>query len=88
MGIEKTFIVGFIEQTKIIYTQHAQKFFKQIYRKMFINVSNRKTSDHQNVLSVLSDKMKSPEVMTFSDFNKSFLIHNEVSELGLGAVLY
>ena len=55
---------------------------------MFINVSNRKTSYHQNVLSVLKDKMKSPEVMTFSDFNKSILIHNEVSELGLGAVLY
>ena len=41
---------------------------------------------HQNIISILISKMKSPEDIS-PDFNKPFSVHCDASELGL-AVLY
>ena len=43
------------------------------------------TNDHQNKII---DILKSPQVMSFPDFEKPFISHFDASELGLGAVLY
>ena len=32
--------------------------------------------------------MKSPEVMSYQNFNETFLVYCDTSELGLGVVLY
>ena len=42
------------------------------------------TNDHQNKII---DILKSPQVMSFPDFEKPFISHCDASELGLGAVL-
>ena len=45
------------------------------------------TNDHQNILNKIIDILKSPQVMSFPDFEKPFILHCDASELGLGAVL-
>ena len=44
-------------------------------------------NDHQNILNKIIDILKSPQVMSFPDFEKPFISHCDASELGLGAVL-
>ena len=45
------------------------------------------TNDHQNNLNKITDILKSPQVMSFLDFEKPFILYCDASKLGLGAVL-
>ena len=43
---------------------------------------------HQEIVNSMIDKLQSPEVMTYPDFSKPFIVHCDASNEGLGAVLY
>ena len=43
---------------------------------------------HQAIVDYLLEKLKSPEVMAYPDFEKPFVIHCDASQEGLGAILY
>lgn len=45
------------------------------------------TNEHQQILNNIIDILKSPQVMSFPDFEKPFVMHCDASEMGLGAVL-
>ena len=45
------------------------------------------TNEHQEILNTIIDILKSPQVMSFPDFEKPFVMHCDASERGLGAVL-
>lgn len=46
------------------------------------------TGEHQRVLERLIDCLVEPPILGFPDFNKSFILHTDASNQGLGAVLY
>ena len=46
------------------------------------------TEEHQKRLDMLIHRLTSPPVMAFPDFTKPFVLHTDVSQEGLGAVLY
>ncbi|KAL6461004.1 hypothetical protein MHYP_G00309700 [Metynnis hypsauchen] len=46
------------------------------------------TAVHQQVLEKLIDCLTQPPVLGFPDFSKSFILHTDASNQGLGAVLY
>jgi len=43
---------------------------------------------HQEILETLVDAITSAPVLAYPDFEKSFIVHTDASEKGLGAVLY
>ncbi len=43
---------------------------------------------HQETLEILVDGITSAPVLAYPDFEKSFIVHTDASEKGLGAVLY
>ena len=43
---------------------------------------------HQKVLGELVEVLTSSKVMAFPDFDKSFIVHCDASQDGLGAILY
>ena len=45
------------------------------------------TEQHQFILSEILDILKSPELMSFPNFEKPFIVYCDASETGLGAVL-
>ena len=45
------------------------------------------TEQHQVILNEILDVLKSPELMSFPDFEKPFIVYCDASETGLGAVL-
>lgn len=46
------------------------------------------TEKHQHILEGLIDCLVEPPILGFPDFNKSFILHTDASQQGLGAVLY
>ena len=46
------------------------------------------TDVHQQVLERLIGCLVNPPILGFPDFNKSFILHTDASNQGLGAVLY
>ena len=46
------------------------------------------TDNHQQVLCYLIDKLSSPPILGYPDFNDPFVLHTDASQAGLGAVLY
>ena len=46
------------------------------------------TDNHQQVLCYLIDKLSSPPILGYPDFNEPFNLHTDASQAGLGAVLY
>lgn len=44
--------------------------------------------EHQEILNQLVDRITSPPVMAYPDFEKDFVLHTDASNEGLGAVLY
>lgn len=46
------------------------------------------TDKHQQILERLIDCLVEPPILGFPDFNKSFIMHTDASNQGLGAVLY
>ena len=46
------------------------------------------TDEHQQILERLIDCLVEPPILGFPDFNKSFILHTDASNQGLGAVLY
>jgi transposase InsO family protein len=46
------------------------------------------TDVHQQVLERLIECLVNPPILGFPDFNKSFILHTDASNQGLGAVLY
>lgn len=46
------------------------------------------TEKHHQVLCHLVDKLSSPPVLGYPDFNQPFVLHTDASQEGLGAVLY
>lgn len=46
------------------------------------------TSNHKNIVLEFINEPKSPNVIPYSDFSKPFVVNFDVSEKGLGAVLY
>ena len=46
------------------------------------------TEEHQVTLEHLTKHLTSPPVMAYPNFEEPFLLHTDVSETGLGAVLY
>lgn len=46
------------------------------------------TDEHQQVLERLIDCLVEPPILGFPDFNKSFILHADAANQGLGAVLY
>lgn len=46
------------------------------------------TEVHQQILERLIDCLVEPPILGFPDFNKSFILHTDASNRGLGAVLY
>lgn len=46
------------------------------------------TDKHQHTLERLIDCLVEPPILGFPDFNKSFILHTDASQQGLGAVLY
>lgn len=46
------------------------------------------TDEHQQILERLIDCLVEPSILGFPDFNKSFILHTDASNHGLGAVLY
>lgn len=46
------------------------------------------TDQHQQILEELTDCLVAPPILGFPDFNKSFILHTDTSNQGLGAVLY
>ena len=58
------------------------------YSQFDFRVETKFTNDHRNFLDkMIDDVLKSPEVMSFPDFEKPFILHYNASELGLAAVL-
>ena len=43
---------------------------------------------HQSVLDALVDKVMSPPLLAYPDYNAPFIVHTDASQDGLGAVLY
>lgn len=46
------------------------------------------TTQHQQVLEQLVDRLTKPPVLAYPDFNRPFTLHTDASQKGLGAVLY
>lgn len=46
------------------------------------------TDEHQQILEGLVDCPVEPPILGFPDFNKSFILHTDASNQGLGAILY
>lgn len=46
------------------------------------------TEEHQQILEKLIDCLVEPPILGFPDFNRSFILHTDASQQGLGAVLY
>jgi hypothetical protein len=46
------------------------------------------TNQHRKVLAELIDILTTSKVMAFPDFEKSFVLHTDASQDGLGAILY
>ena len=46
------------------------------------------TEQHQKVVETLLDHLVSPPILGYPDFSKSFVLHTDASQEGLGAVLY
>lgn len=46
------------------------------------------TEHHQEILEKLIDCLVQPPVLEFPDFSRPFILHMDVSNQGLGAVLY
>ena len=46
------------------------------------------TDQHQQILEKLIDCLVEPPILGFPDFHKSFILHTDASNQGLGAVLY
>ena len=43
------------------------------------------SKDHANIISEFIEELKSPKARSYPDFTKSFIIHCDASEMGLGA---
>ena len=43
---------------------------------------------HQSALDALVDKVTSPPLLAYPDYNAPFIVHTDASQDGLGAVLY
>jgi len=46
------------------------------------------TEQHQRAVETLLDHLVSPSILGYPDFSKSFVLHTDASQEGLGAVLY
>ena len=46
------------------------------------------TTEHGNVMSKLIECVTSPPILAYPDYNAPFIVHTDVSQHGLGAVLY
>ena len=65
----------------------SRKRKQQKHSQLDSRVQIKFTNDHQNILGEIKDVSKSPQVMSFPDYQKPFLLHCDASELGLEAVL-
>lgn len=45
-------------------------------------------SDEEKAFHLLTEKLSSPPILAYADFDKSFILHTDASSQGLGAVLY
>lgn len=46
------------------------------------------TNEHQKVLEQLIDRLTTPPVLAYPDFDRPFILHTDASQMGLGAILY
>ena len=98
LGYYRRYIQNFSRVAKPIYDLLVTKVVKNVNRngKEGKTKSNQTassthiswTSQHQKILDKLIDQLTSPPIMAYPNFNDSFILHTDASEMGLGAVLY
>ena len=61
--------------------------FQNINRSKFSNELIQLSNDHKNIVLKFINEVKSPKVFSYPDFSRSFVVHCNGNEKGLGAVL-
>ena len=89
LGYYRTYVKDFSRKLKPVYDLLQTKSIKNGVKKQ--NDSKIKIEwkrEHQIIIEVVVAYLKSPEVISYPDFQLPFIVHCDASQNGLGAVLY
>ena len=91
LGYYRTYIQDFSRKVKPIYDllQHSEDKKPKTGKKQLDSRTKIVWDENrQQIVEELVEYLKSPSVLAYPDFSKSFIVHTDASQEGLGAALY
>ena len=91
IGYCRSFVQDFSRKVKPLYSLLCKGEEKGKSKKSVQRPPSDKIvwlQQHQDIVEALLELLKEPPVMAYTDFSLPFVVHCDVSETGLGAVLY